>query len=46
MIDKRRIEEAKDEIFEDKFLFNGTEVIFNDVSELSRENLVKMFRWI
>ena len=30
MIDERKIEEAQDEIFEDKFLFNGTDVIYED----------------
>ena len=37
MIDKRRIEEAEEEIFEDKFLLNGTEVIFNDEDEYKEE---------
>lgn len=30
MIDKRRIEEAKEEIYEDKFLNNGTDVVFDN----------------
>lgn len=30
MIDDKKIEEAQDEIFEDKFLFNGTDVIYED----------------
>lgn len=34
MIDERRIEEAKEEIYEDKFLNNGTDVVFdNDAKE-------------
>ena len=34
MIDKIRIEEAKEEIFEDRFLLNGTDVVFdNDAKE-------------
>lgn len=34
MIDKRRIEEAKEEIYEDRFLLNGTDVVFdNDAKE-------------
>lgn len=37
MIDKRRIEEAEEEIYEDKFLLNGTEVIFNDEDEYKEE---------
>ena len=30
MIDERRIEEAKEEIYEDKFLNNGTDVVFDN----------------
>lgn len=30
MIDKRRIEEAEEEIYEDKFLNNGTDVVFDN----------------
>lgn len=30
MIDKRRIEEAEEEIYEDKFLLNGTDVVFDN----------------
>lgn len=30
MIDDKKIEEAQEEIFEDKFLFNGTDVIYED----------------
>lgn len=37
MIDDKKIEESKEEIFEDKFLFNGTEVIFNDEDEYKEE---------
>lgn len=37
MIDERRIKEAKEEIFEDKFLFNGTEIIFNYEDEYKEE---------
>ena len=34
MIDKRRIEEAKEEIYEDSFLLNGEEIVFdNDAKE-------------
>ena len=34
MIDDKKIEEANEEIFEDKFLFNGTDVVFdNDAKE-------------
>lgn len=34
MIDERRIEEAKEENYEDKFLNNGTDVVFdNDAKE-------------
>ena len=37
MVDDKKIEEAQEEIFEDKFLFNGTEVIFNDEDEYKEE---------
>lgn len=37
MMDDKKIEEAKEEIFEDKFLFNGTEVIFNYEDEYKEE---------
>lgn len=37
MIDNKKIEEAQEEIFEDKFLLNGTEVIFNDEDEYKEE---------
>lgn len=37
MIDDKKIEEAKEEIFKDKFLFNGTEVIFNYEDEYKEE---------
>lgn len=37
MIDDKKIEEAKEEIYEDKFLFNGTDVIFNDEDEYKEE---------
>lgn len=37
MIDDNKIEEAKEEIYEDTFLFNGTEVIFNDEDEYKEE---------
>lgn len=30
MIDKRRIEKAKEEIYEDRFLLNGTDVVFDN----------------
>lgn len=34
MIDERRIEEAKEEIFEDSFLLNGEDIVFdNDAKE-------------
>ena len=34
MIDKNKIEEAKEEIYEDRFLLNGEEIIFdNDATE-------------
>lgn len=34
MIDKRRIEEAEEEIYEDRFLLNGEEIVFdNDAKE-------------
>ena len=34
MIDKNKIEEAKEEIYEDRFLLNGEEVVFdNDAKE-------------
>lgn len=33
----KKIEEAKEKIFEDKFLLNGTEVIFNDEDEYKEE---------
>lgn len=34
MIDDKKIEEAKEEIFEDKFLLNGEEIVFdNDAKE-------------
>ena len=34
MIDKNKIEEAKEEIYEDRFLLNGEEVVFdNDTKE-------------
>nr|DAL23912.1 MAG TPA_asm: hypothetical protein [Caudoviricetes sp.] len=37
MVDDKKIEEAQEEIFEDKFLLNGTEVIFNDEDEYKEE---------
>lgn len=37
MINDKKTEDAKDEIFEDKFLLNGTEVIFNDEDEYKEE---------
>ena len=37
MIDVKKIKEAKEEIFEDKFLLNGTEVIFNYEDEYKEE---------
>lgn len=30
MIDKNKIEEAKEEIYEDRFLLNGEEIVFNN----------------
>ena len=34
MIDEKKIEEAKQEIYEDRFLLNGEEVVFdNDAKE-------------
>lgn len=30
MIDERRIEDAKEEIYEDKFLNNGTDIVFDN----------------
>ena len=30
MIDKNKIEEAKEEIYEDRFLLNGEEIVFDD----------------
>ena len=34
MIDNKKIEEAQEEIFEDRFLLNGTDVVFdNDAKE-------------
>lgn len=37
MIDDKKIKDVREEIFEDKFLFNGTEVIFNDDDEYKEE---------
>ena len=37
MIDGKKIKEAKEEIYKDEFLFNGTEVIFNDEDEYKEE---------
>ena len=37
MIDDKKIEDVREGIFEDKFLFNGTEVIFNDDDEYKEE---------
>lgn len=37
MIDDKKIEDAKDDIFEEKFLNNGTDVIFNDEDEYKEE---------
>ena len=37
MVDDKKIEEAQEEIFEDKFLLNGTEVIFNYEDEYKEE---------
>lgn len=33
MIDDKKIEAAKEEIYEDRFLLNGEEVVFNDAKE-------------
>ena len=33
MIDDKKIEEAQEEIYEDRFLLNGEEVVFNDAKE-------------
>ena len=34
MIDDKKIEEAKEEIYEDRFLLNGTDIVFdNDAKE-------------
>lgn len=43
MIDERRIEEAKDEIYEDKFLNNGEDVYFDndDKEEMFYEDDIK-----
>lgn len=30
MIDEKKIEDAKEEIYEDRFLFNGEEIVFNN----------------
>lgn len=37
VIDGKKIKEAKEEIYKDEFLFNGTEVIFNDEDEYKEE---------
>lgn len=37
MIDDKKIEDAKDDIFEENFLNNGTDVIFNDEDEYKEE---------
>lgn len=37
MIDDKKIKDVREGIFEDKFLFNGTEVIFNDDDEYKEE---------
>ena len=37
MIDNKKIEDAKDDIFEENFLNNGTDVIFNDEDEYKEE---------
>lgn len=33
MIDDKKIEEAQEEIYDDRFLLNGEEVVFNDAKE-------------
>lgn len=43
MIGKRRIEKAKEEIYEDRFLLNGTDVVFDndDKEEMFYEDDIK-----
>lgn len=36
MIDDKKIEEAYEEIFEDRFLLNGTDVVFDNDDNLQR----------
>lgn len=38
MIDDKKIKEAKEEIYEDRFLLNGEEVVFND-DEAEKEEM-------
>ena len=41
MIDDKKIEEAQEEIFEDKFLLNGTDIVFNDDEDDKEEMFYK-----
>ena len=48
MIDKRRIEEAKEEIYEDRFLLNGEDVVFDndDKEEMFYKEDIKEAIWL